>query len=124
MIKNENEVTDPQDDFLGGMSSEDNLFDENEDDYEYCEIYEAVMKAIFISRPLGILWDDDLIENFLVSKGFKMIERIDEDGEVFSVPVKPGAKIIPDRRDSLRRTFDREIQKTLLKWLLKVESEK
>jgi hypothetical protein len=75
------------------------------------------MNAIFLSRPLGILFDEDLIEDYLTSRGYKIVERTDDDGEVYTVPVKVGSKIIPDRRDSLRRTFDREVQEALLAWM-------
>jgi hypothetical protein len=75
------------------------------------------MSAIFVSRPLGILWEDDIIEEYLEFRNDKIVERTDDDGEVYTVPVKAGSKIIPDRRDSLRRVFDREIQETLLAWM-------
>ena len=117
MIKNSNDVENPKDDFIRGSSLGE--FD-YEDSEEGCDVYEAVMSAIFLSRPLGILWDEDLIEEFLKTKGYKIIERTDENGEVYTVPVKNGSKIIPDQKNSLRRVFDREIQKTLINWLSKL----
>ena len=60
MIKNSNEVEDPKDDFIRGS-----LLDGFENDSIGCDVYEAVMSAIFLSRPLGILWNEDLIEEFL-----------------------------------------------------------
>jgi hypothetical protein len=59
-----------------------------------------------------------MIEKFLQAKGYKIVERTDDDGEVYTVPVKIGSKIIPDRRDSLRRIFDQEVQETLINWLI------
>ena len=91
---------------------------EDDDEGSPCEVYDAVMSAIFLSRPLGILWEDSLIEKFLQAKGYKIVERTDDDGEVYTVPVKVGSKIIPDRRDSLRRIFDQEVQETLINWLI------
>jgi len=126
MNKNSNDIEGPQNDIFGGAMSEEEFLnkenggEENDWDGEEeggCDVYDAVMSAIFLSRPLGILWDDDLIEDYLTSRGYKIVERTDDDGEVYTVPVKVGSKIIPDRRDSLRRTFDREVQETLLAWM-------
>ena len=125
MIKNGDDINGPQSDIFGDQMPEDNDlevgYDEEDPDDFGCEVYHAVMNAIFLSRPLGILWDDDLIEDFLKSKNYRIVERVDEDGEVYSVPVKPGEKMISERRDSLRRVFDREIQETLIKWLKKIK---
>ena len=128
MNKNSNDIEGPQNDIFGGaMSEEEFLNDENggeendwegEDDGSPCEVYDALMGAIFLSRPLGILWEDSLIEKFLQAKGYKIVERTDDDGEIYTVPVKIGSKIIPDRRDSLRRIFDQEVQETLINWLI------
>ena len=125
MNKNSNDIEGPQNDIFGGaMSEEEFLNKENggeENDWESdgspCEVYDAVMNAIFLSRPLGILWEESMIEKFLQAKGYKIVERTDDDGEVYTVPVKVGSKIIPERRDALRRTFDREVQETLLAWM-------
>ena len=125
MNKNSNDIEGPQNDIFGGaMSEEEFLNSENggEDDWDGeeeggCDVYDAVMSAIFLSRPLGILFDEDLIEDYLRFRNYKIVERTDDDGEVYTVPVKAGSKIIPDRRDSLRRVFDREVQETLLAWM-------
>ena len=126
MNKNSNDIEGPQNDIFGGAMSEEEFLnkenggEENDWDGEEeggCDVYDAVMSAIFLSRPLGILFDEDLIEDYLTSRGYKIVERTDDDGEVYTVPVKVGSKIIPDRRDSLRRTFDREVQEALLAWM-------
>ena len=126
MNKNSNDIEGPQNDIFGGAMSEEEFLnkenggEENDWDGEEeggCDVYDAVMSAIFLSRPLGILFDDDLIEDYLKFRNYKIVERTDDDGEVYTVPVKVGSKIIPDRRDSLRRTFDREVQETLLAWM-------
>lgn len=124
MNKDSNDIDSPKNDIFGGAMSDDEFKNSiEEDDWEddedagYCDVYEAVMGAIFLSRPLGIMWDEDLIEEFLESRDYKIVERTDKDGEVYTVPVKAGSKIIPDRRDTLRRVFDREIQETLITWL-------
>lgn len=125
MNKNSNDIEGPQNDIFGGAMSEEEFLnkenggEENDWDGEEggCDVYDAVMNAIFLSRPLGILFDEDLIEDYLTCRGYKIVERTDDDGEVYTVPVKVGSKIIPDRRDSLRRTFDREVQETLLAWM-------
>ena len=127
MNKNSNDIEGPQNDIFGGAMSEEEFLNnenggeendwENDDEGSPCEVYDAVMSAIFLSRPLGILWDDDLVEDYLRFRKYKIVERTDDDGEVYTVPVKVGSKIIPDRRDSLRRTFDREVQETLLAWM-------
>jgi len=126
MNKNSNDIEGPQNDIFGGaMSEEEFLNNENggeENDWDGeeeggCDVYDAVMSAIFLSRPLGLIFDDDLIEDYLKFRDYKIVERTDDDGEVYTVPVKVGSKIIPDRRDSLRRVFDREVQETLLAWM-------
>ena len=124
MNKDSNDIDSPKNDIFGGAMSDDEFKNSiEEDDWEddedagYCDVYEAVMGAIFLSRPLGIMWDEDLIEEFLESRDYKIVERTDKDGEVYTVPVKAGSKIIPDRRDTLRRVFDREIQEALITWL-------
>lgn len=119
MNNNGNDIESPQNDIFGGAMSKEEFLgkEENEEKEGYCDVYEAVMKAIFISKPLGIIFDNDLIEDFLVGRGYKIVERTDDDGEIYTVPVKVGSKIIPDRRDSLRRVFDREIQEVLMKWI-------
>ena len=119
MKKDENEVTDPNDDLIFGPDNEDELNGFEEDGP--CDVYNAVMGAIFISRPFGILWDDDLIEEFLVHKGYKIIPRTDEEGEIYYVPVKKESKLIPDSKNTMRKVFDREVQQTILKWLKKIK---
>ena len=129
MIKDGSDIRDPEDEYFHGSPDEDIDFelDDDEDDFEENDdrlpCIEPILGAIFLSRPLGILWDDDIIEEFLSELGYSMIERVDDDGDVYVVPVKKGSKLIPDRRDSLRRVFDREIQKVLLKWLIKQSKE-
>ena len=127
MNKNSNDIEGPQNDIFGGAMSEEEFLnkenggEENDWDGEEeggCDVYDAVMSAIFLSRPLGILWDDDIIEEYLKFRKYKIVERTDDDGEVYTVPVKIGSKIIPDRRDSLRRIFDQEVQETLINWLI------
>ena len=126
MNNNGNDINGPQNNIFGDAMSEEEFLNNNKEHEEeleigdsdnYCDVYDAVMGAIFMSRPLGILWEEDLIEDFLKSRSYKIVERTDDDGEVYTVPVKVGSKIIPDRKDSLRRVFDREVQETLLAWL-------
>ena len=102
MNKNSNDIEGPQNDIFGGaMSEEEFLNKENggeENDWDGegeggCDVYDAVMNAIFLSRPLGILFDDDLIEDYLKFRNYKIVERTDDDGEVYTVPVKIGSKI-------------------------------
>ena len=119
MKKDENEVTDPNEDYIFGSGDNEELDGFDEDGP--CDVYNAVMGAIFISRPFGILWDDDLIEEFLVYKGYKIIPRTDEDGDIYYVPVKKESKLIPDSKSSMRQVFDREVQKSILKWLKKIK---
>ena len=121
MIKDGNDIEDPEDVYFNGSPSSEIIEEEEDESPPAC--IEHLLSAIFISRPLGILWDDDLIEEFLESLGYKIVERVDEDGEPYTVPVKPGSKLIPDRKDSLRRVFDREVQKTLLKWLIGINED-
>ena len=76
----------------------------------------------FIGYNIRLISKGNLYAPF-ISCWYKIIERTDEDGEIYTVPVKVGSKIIPDKHDTLRRVFDREIQKTLLKWLIKINKE-
>ena len=121
MKKDENEVTGPNKDYIFGSDGEDEFDGFEEEDDGPCDVYNAVMGAIFISRPFGILWDEDLIEEFLVYKGYKIIPRTDEEGEIYYVPVKKESKLIPDSKSSMRQVFDREVQKSILKWLKKIK---
>ena len=77
MNKNSNDIEGPQNDIFGGAMSEEEFLnkenggEENDWDGEEeggCDVYDAVMNAIFLSRPLGILWDEDLIEDYLKSR--------------------------------------------------------
>ena len=96
-------------------NEEENIFNTSE---ENCPVLETILSAIFVSKPLGLLWDEDIIVEFLKEKGYKIVERVDENGETYLVPVKSESKYIPDSKNMLRKVFDREIQRTLIKWLL------
>ncbi len=125
MNKSGNDIESPNNDIFGNAMSEDEFFNkgngEEKEEEGHCDVLEAVLGAIFLSRPLGIIFDEDLIEEFLMSRGYKIVERTDDEGEVYTVPVKSGSKIIPDRRDSLRRIFDREVQESLITWLKQIK---
>ena len=123
--KNRNELSDylnKLEEEKANKKSEFEGFEEG--DGEYCEVYESVMKAALISKPFGIMWDEEYIIKFLKKLGYKIVERIDEDtNDIYPVPVKPGTEVIPEKRNELRRVFDMEIQKVLLKFLFKIIDE-
>lgn len=127
MNKSSEDIEGPKKNIFGDtMSENDFLKDEDEefdmiDEEEHCEVFDAVMSAIFLSRPLGILFDEDLIIEFLQSRKYRIVERTDDDGEVYSVPVKVGSKVIPDSKSALRKVFDREVQETLITWMKSIK---
>lgn len=77
-----------------------------------------------LPRPFGILWDFEYMEDYLKFKGYKIIERTDEESEkTCKMAVKPGDKYIPDydRGTNILEVFTDELQKTLLKWLKSID---
>lgn len=75
-----------------------------------------------VSKPFGILWYDENMEEFLKKLGYKIITRKDpETDREYNIAVKPNDPSISDEGYSnVRDVFDNEVQKILLGWLLKI----
>ena len=127
MNKSSEDIEGPKKNIFGDTMSEDDFLKDEDEEFDmineegHCEVFDAVMSAIFLSRPLGILFDEDLIIDFLQSRKYRIVERTDDDGEVYSVPVKVGSKVIPDSKSALRKVFDREVQETLITWMKSIK---
>lgn len=83
---------------------------------------ELLYQMMFVPKPFGMVWKYDNMIDFLKFKGYKVIERIDEEtGRTNDVAVKSGAKYIPDAtKSNILEVFEDELQKTLLNWLKKI----
>lgn len=73
-----------------------------------------------LDKPFGISWDFELVRDFLEKRDYKVIVRIDEEGEYYSVFPKNGNnECIPDEQN-IMDIFSYEVQKSILKWLLQI----
>ena len=89
-----------------------------------CPYFDIMMHTILLSRPFGIVWDNDKMEKFLSKRGYKIIEKhyTDEDraGETYKVAIKPGYILPIHEVSNIRETFDSELQDVILGWIDKI----
>lgn len=105
---------------LGGDNSGEWSDDEEE---ENCPYAEALTSMAFLPKPFGVVWPKEKIEKFLRGRGYKIIERFDEEEEEeYTVAIKPGQKKIPDE-SNLLSVFEDELQEILIAWLLRLGKE-
>lgn len=71
-------------------------------------------------KPFGILWSIDEMCEFLEKRGYKIAVFSQGDKEDIKVAVKPGEKIPDPDPFNIKDTFDSEVRKIILKWLLKI----
>ena len=90
---------------------------ENED-HESCPVMPMIMSALMMPRPFGMMWDDEVIEKFLDSRGYKILDVTDETGENIHVAVKKDDPIIPDEPNIIA-VFEKEVQGLFLNFLIK-----
>ena len=104
---------------------------DNSDDFDVefetpdhdCPLSDLVVGLSMMPKPMGFIWNIDKIEKFLITRGYKILERYSEStGEAYKVAVKPGVSCIPsDNRSNLRNVFDEEVEDILLKWLVNLD---
>ena len=95
----------------------EDLFDE--EGHEDCPVIPMVMSAVMMPKPFGMMWDDEVIRNFLDSRGYKILKVQAEDGESeFDVAVKRGESTIPDEPNIIA-VFEKELQGLFLNFLIK-----
>ena len=92
----------------------------NNNDRDFSEI---MYHMLALPKPFGILWDFDKMEDFLKFKGYKIIERTDEEsGRTCKMAIKPGDKYIPDfsKGTNILDIFTDEVQDSIINWLKKI----
>lgn len=103
----------------------DNDFNENwfDNEEENCPLAETIMSMIALSKPFGMLWHPDMMCKFLKERGYKIIERFDEEQDRdVQIAVKKNSNKIPTS-GNLMETFLEEVRNILFKWLLKIANE-
>lgn len=79
---------------------------------------EFLYQMMFVPKPFGILWKFEKMEEFLKFKGYRIVERTNENGDTFTVAVKPNSSYIPNEsKSNIVDVFEEEVQSTLLNWL-------
>lgn len=96
----------------------DRDFDDNFMSDDECPAIKNIYRFLFLPKPFGMLWSFKNMEDFLKHRGYRIIERVDEDGNSIDVAVKRGDSYIPDAtRTNIVDLFEEELQLVLLKWL-------
>lgn len=115
---------DPMEDFIS--TDPPDIFEEDDDEEsDSCPYFDIIMHTILLSRPFGIIWNDDKMESFLIKRGYKIIEKHytdkDRKKETYRVAIKSGSCNMPvDEISNIRDVFDLEIQDVILGWLDKI----
>ena len=101
--------------------NDDPDFDELPD----CPLTEILLNSMVMPKPLGYVFPQEKMEEFLKQRGYKIIKRYSEAREQdYNVAVKSGSSSIPeDDYSNVREVFDGEVQDILLSWLLKIGKE-
>lgn len=78
-----------------------------------------MLSAFLINRPFGIQFSFPNMEKFLKVRGYSILERVSEEtGEIYHIAVKPGeTKAFPETGNIII-TFNQEVEKVLLNWLI------
>lgn len=97
-----------------GMDGE---FDEN------CPM-EGVFSSLYkLPKPFGIMWERDKMIEFLHKRGYKIINRVNEDlDEEYSVAYNDKSTYIPNH-DNINEAFIDEYQDIMMKWALRIAKE-
>lgn len=92
------------------------------DQDEFCPMTDILLSAMMIDKPLGILWKNEIMEDFLIKRGYKIITRhSDVTGNDYKVAFKTSDSCIPETDvDNIRNVFNDEVQEILSNWLLKL----
>ena len=94
------------------------LFSESGGEHEDCPIMPMVMSALMMPKPFGMMWDDDVIRNFLTSRDYKILKVQRDDGTEFDVAVKRDESTSPDEPNIIA-VLERELQHLFLNFLVK-----
>lgn len=100
-----------------GMVDED-FFDDDEKD---CPFAHTLISLTLLPRLFGMPWKSDKMEKFLKGRGYRIINRHDDDeDEDFKVAIKPGESMVPET-SNLLEVFTDEVQEVLLDWMLSLK---
>lgn len=102
---------------------EKNMFDFNDffkenNEHEDCPVMPMILSAVMMPKPFGMMWDDEVITNFLTSRGYKILKVTGEEGNEFDVAVKRDDPTIPEEPNIIS-VFERELQGLFLNFLIK-----
>jgi hypothetical protein len=111
------------DDFSGFEEENDgdDIFEADEDFLEPgCPFSKTILAATLCGKPFGMMWDRDIMRDFLKKRGYLIIDRVNpETNESYEVAVLPGDSAMSNLGVSnFGSVFELEIQKILSKWLL------
>ncbi len=93
-----------------------------EDEEDSCPFVNDLISFIEFKAStsfLGLPWRrEDVIKKFLKARGYKILERVDDDCKKYCVAVKPDTSAIPDY-DNLRSTFLEEAEDLVVDMMIK-----
>ena len=93
-----------------------------EDEEDSCPFVNDLINFIEFKAStsfLGLPWRRvDTIKKFLKARGYKILERVDDDHNKYYVAVKPDTSAIPDY-DNLRSTFLEEAEDLVVDMMIK-----
>ena len=85
--------------------------------HDDCPVLPMILSTIMLPKPFGMMWDDEIITEFLKARGYKILS-IKEDGDEFDVAVKSDDPVIPEE-PNIVTTFEKELQRSIINILLK-----
>lgn len=85
----------------------------------------VIMTMMSMPRPFGMIWHDEVMERFLESRGYILINKhSNEHGRDFKYAVKKGEDFIPEmdsnQSSNVISVFEKEVQTILMDWLLEL----
>lgn len=88
-------------------------------------LIDTLLALTVMPKPFGVTWSLDQMRGFLKARGYRVLERFDEETEnEYYVAVKKNESRIPDDgKGNIVDVFANEVQNILLKWLLKIGKE-
>lgn len=93
---------------------------EDESEEKDCPYAETLLRLMLTPHPFGMPWKTDQMVGFLRKRGYKVIERFDEESsDYYYVAVKPHEPTMPTT-GNLIEVFVGECQEIILKWLIKI----
>lgn len=92
------------------------------EDQDSCPMMDVLISMLMMDRPFGIVWNNGIMENFLINRGYKIITRYSNITESdYKVAFKSSDSCIPETDvDNIRSVFNNEVQEILSNWLLKI----